>query len=145
MPDKPLISAAFLCERILRETDQVLSAIRIVDTFYVTVPATLSSDVKPTLEATVFLSFSRASASGAEKHRGTFHLHKPSATGPGENPFEFDIVFNDEPVARCNVIVSLASEIAEYGLYRIDVFVDGEPRTSIPFRLLERVEPAAKK
>jgi hypothetical protein len=143
MAERPFLSAAFLCEKVLRETDEVLSVVRIVDTFWLAaVPKGIPQDVKPAIQAAMLLSFTRASASGAETHRGQVIAYKPSGTTAKTEPLDFEILFKDEDIAKCNLIVSLAIGIEEFGLHRIDVFLDGEFMTKIPFKLLERVEPA---
>ena len=143
MADKPFLSAAFLCEKVLRETDDVLTAVRIVDTFYVSVPKDLPVEIKPTIQMTVFLSFVRVSATNAGKHQALIRVYKPSGAPLGEDgPLKLDLVFREEGVAKCNLIISLGLGIQEFGQHRIDVSLDDKLVTKIPFRLLERPEPA---
>jgi len=143
MAEKPFLSAAFLCERVLRETDEVLTAVRIVDTFYVTIPKNLPPDTKPTIQTTVLLSFVKAWGQGEAKHRGTIIVHAPSGKELGDKPpFELDILFKEDEVAKCNLIIAVALGIEEFGGYWIDVFVDDDNLvTRIPFKVLEREEP----
>ena len=143
MAEKPFLSAAFLCEKVLRETDEVLTAVRIVDTFYVTVPKTLPPGMKPSIQTTLLLSFTKTLETGAQKHRAKIRVYNPSGSPVGEEPLEVDMIFKDEAIAKCNLVINLGLGIEGFGRYRIDVFVDDDkPVTHIPFMLLERPESA---
>jgi hypothetical protein len=137
MADKPLLSAAFLCEKVLQEKDDVLSAMRIVDTFTVSIPPDLPSGTKPAIQLTGLLSFKRASSGDRpEKHQATLRVRSPS----GRQillPQKIDLFFKAEECAGANAILNIGLSIEEFGLFWIDVFVDDEPTTQIPFRLLE--------
>jgi|SRR5277367_2625982 len=142
MPEKPLLSAAFLCEKVLRETDEVLTAVRIVDTFYVTLPTNLPPGARPGIQTTLLLSFVKMSSTGGQKHHATLRVYKPSGALVAEEPLKMDMVFKDDEISKCNLIIGLSVGVDEFGLYRIDVFVDDQLTAQVPFRLLERPESA---
>lgn len=139
MAEKPYLSAAFLCERVLLEKDEVLTAVRIVDTFYVSVPKNLPPDAKPTIQLTVLLSFKKVIGDQLEKHQATLHMYGPSGE-MSEPPPSLDFYFKADEVSGSNLILNLGLPVKEFGTHRIDVLVDGDHVTTIPFRLLERPE-----
>lgn len=82
MAEKPYLSAAFFCEKVLQEKDNVLSAVRTADTFYVSVPKDLPANTKPSIQATLLLSFKKALGGGAEKHQARIRFYTPSVELP---------------------------------------------------------------
>lgn len=135
MAEKPYLAAAFLCERILHERDGVLTAIRIVDTFNVTLPPSLPPDAKPVIQITGLLSFKKSSPGAeAERHQAELRLRMPS--GREHPPAVFDVLFKPEEMAGANQIVQMNIGVEEFGLHWLAVLLDGEPITRIPFRLL---------
>ncbi len=135
MAEKPYLAAAFLCERILHERDGVLTAIRIVDTFNVTLPPNLPPDAKPAIQITGLLSFKKSSPGAeAEQHQAEIRLRTPS--GREHPPAVFDVFFKPEQIAGANQIIQMNIGVEEFGLHWLDVLLDGEPITRIPFRLL---------
>jgi hypothetical protein len=139
MAERPLLAAAFLCEKVLLEKDEVVSAIRIVDTLFVSIPSNLPTDPKPVIQVTALVCFKKASPGvEAEKHQAGLRLHLPS--GKEQPPSTMDFTFKPDEVAGANLIVNMSLPAQEFGKYWLDVAVDGEPMTRIPFRLLEKVE-----
>lgn len=139
MAEKPYLAAAFLCERVLLEKDEVLTAVRIVDTFHVSVPKNLPADAKPAIQITVLLGFKKAIGDQPEKHQAALRVQAPSGE-ISERPPTLDFYFKAEEVTGANLILTLNLPVREFGTYRIDVLVDDDHVTTIPFRLLERPE-----
>jgi len=143
MANTPHVAAAFLCERILHEKDEVLSAIRIVDRYFYRTPTDLPPNVKPHIGINALISFKRAGdGTGPEKHQGVLVLTAPSGkelTAPDRPKFDFE--FSEGQATGANLIVSLNVQASEFGLFWIDVLVDGERVTRIPFTLVEQSEP----
>jgi hypothetical protein len=137
MPQKPHLAAAVLCERVLVEKDEVVSAIRIVDSFQILIPANMPAGTKPAIELTALLSFKKATGDRAEKHQATLVLRGPSGQMSIHAP-SLDFYFKPDPVASANLIVNINLPASEYGTFEIDVSVDGEKVTTMPFRLLEQ-------
>lgn len=144
MAERPLLAAAFLCERILQEKDDVVTAVRIVDTLFVSVPPNMSAELgKPVIQITALLAFKKASpGSGVEKHRATVRLHSPSGKEHPEN--SSDLLFQAGDVAGSNLILNMNMLVEEFGLFWLDVSVDGELMTRIPFRVLEKPTSSLK-
>ena len=143
MPDKPYLAAAFLCEMVLEQKDDVLSAIRIIDTFYVTIPPNLPPDTKPAIAITGLLSFKKASpGSEAEKHEVRVKLRSPSGKVVPALTREFN--FKPGELSGFNMILNMNLGVEEYGLFWMEISVDDdEPLTRLPFRLLEAVSRPA--
>ena len=143
MAEKPYLAAAFLCERVLQEKDGVLSAIRIIDTYSVSIPKNLPEDAKATIQITALLAFKKASpGTEAEKHQITLQLFAPSGPQP---PQSIDVFFNQQAeLDGFNLITGMSVAVAEFGLFWLHVFIDGEPATRIPFRLLLKEEETPK-
>jgi hypothetical protein len=137
MAERPLLAAAFLCERVLQEKDDVLTAIRIIDTLYVSIPPNLPPEAKPVIQITALLGFKKASPSSEiEKHQATVRLRSPLGKEIPEN--SRDLFFQPGDIAGANLILNINMEVEEFGLFWLDVSVDGELVTRIPFRLLEK-------
>jgi hypothetical protein len=133
---RPYLSAAFVCEKVLQEKDEVVSAIRIVDTLFVSLPKNLPADANPAIPVTVLLGFKKATpGTQPEKHRVTLRLNTPSST---LEPQTADLVFPEGEPAGANLIVNLTVPVKEFGLFGLDVLVDDELVTRVPFRLQER-------
>src|SRR4051794_17210696 len=66
---RPYVGAAFVCDRVLRETDGVQSAIRIVDKFTVTTKSDLPSDTEHGLQMTAFVNLKSGDVRGAHALR----------------------------------------------------------------------------
>ncbi len=142
MAEKPYLAAAFLCEKVLREKDEVLSVVRIVDTYFVTLPRNLSEDAVPVIQITALLAFKSASQpiGEPEKHQVVVQLHYPSGQ-MHQKPATLDVFFKqDDSVAGANVVVVMNVGVKEFGRLWLDVIVDGELMTRIPFRVLLKQE-----
>jgi hypothetical protein len=138
--EKPRLAAAILCERVLLEKDDVLSVIRLIDTFYVQVPKELPKDAKPIIQLTALLSFKRGNEPDTSTHQVTLKIQGPS--GPVRDlPVMMEFFFRPGEIASSNLVLNIGLEIKEFGRFRLDVFVDGEgPIAEIPFMLLEQTE-----
>jgi hypothetical protein len=141
MAEKPYLAAAFLCEKVLNEKDDVLTAVRIVDTFHVSIPPNLPQDTKPAIQMMGLLSFKKASSgTDAEKHEVRLKLCSPSGKAQALPTHEFH--FKPEELSGYNMILTFNLGVAEFGLFWLEVSVDGdEVSTRMPFRLLQAVSP----
>jgi hypothetical protein len=141
IPNKLRLAAALLCERVLLEKDDVASVIRLVDTFYVTIPKELPAGATPAIPLTLLLSFKRSDEPDMNTHQVKLKIQPPQ--GPIQDlPMAMDFGFKPGEVASSNLIITIQFGAKEFGRFRLDVFVDGEgPIAEIPFMLLERTEP----
>jgi hypothetical protein len=131
------LAAAFLCDRVLEEKDGTVSAIRIIDTIAVTLPPNLTADTKPGIQLKGLVSLKNAEARiDPQTHHVRLQVHTPS--GRELPASEVDFVFKPEELAGHNLILNMTMLVEEFGSFWIDVSVDGESITRIPFRLLEQ-------
>jgi hypothetical protein len=139
-PNKLRLAAAVLCERVLLEKDDVASVIRLVDTFYVTVPKELPAGANAAIPLTLLLSFKRSDEPDTNIHQAKLKMQPP--TGPIQDlPLDITFFFKPGDVASSNMIINIMFGVKEFGRFRLDVFVDGEgPIAEIPFMLLEQTE-----
>jgi hypothetical protein len=137
MAERPFLAAAFLCERVLIEKDDVLTIVRIVDTLTVSIPANIPPGTKPVIQMTGLVSFKKA-APGVEAERHTAELRVRLPSDKDQPTSTMDFVFKPDDVAGANLIVNMQLAVEEFGLYRLAVLLDGELMTQIPFKLLEK-------
>lgn len=150
---KPLLAAAFLCEKVLEEKDRVLSAIRIIDTFTVVPPSNLPEGSEPKLAITLLITLKAGDADGDHelqvKLRSPFGKDLKGEYGFGPSmaegvsvgagaflraPFK---LAKGQPETGINMVINCLVPAKEFGVYFFDVFVDDELMTKIPFRLRE--------
>lgn len=132
-PDAPLILAAIVCERVLQETDGVLTATRIVDRFVVAAgpPGTV-----PGIQFHYLAVLKRGQATiSADEHEAFIRLRYP--TGQREDRSAFKVSWppgegEDEGV---NLNVRVVMEVQTEGLYWVDLVFDGEALASTPIRV----------
>lgn len=125
---RPLLTAAFTCERVLHEVDGVLSAVRIVDSYTVTG----ASAAAPTLvRPWMVVIFKSGDARGT--YTVSFAMRRVcgqmSALG-GPIPIELKGGAHGASLA-----IELVIEVEEEGVYWVDVLLDGERVTSMPITL----------
>jgi hypothetical protein len=127
----PYVALAIFCENALQEADGVLSAVRIVDTFTVSDPASLPAGVRPLLPLTALVGFRSGNAKGNRKLR----LVGNAPSGHKSNGFEQPVTFEDEG-SGVNFKVNLTLEVQGEGLYWFDVMLDDEFMTRMPLRIV---------
>ena len=130
----PYLSAAFLCEKVLTESDNVKSAIRIVDRVTHTV---VRPDPPPTMEPfehqlVLYLRFKSGSARGPMSLEVRFT--KPSGESP--TPLQQTINFEGEDDRGTDVVGNMNLKLDLAGLYWFDVYLDRERLTRIPLRIV---------
>ena len=130
----PHLAAAFLCEKVLREADGVVSAIRIVDRVnHTVVGPNPPEEMEPfDYEFTLFISFKAGSARGPMALE--IRAQKPSGTS--SSPFRQTVNFEGDDERGVNVIGSLKLRLDMAGLHWFDVFLDGHRVTRIPLRVV---------
>lgn len=118
---KPYVIGAFFCERVLKEEDGVLSAIRIVDVFNVHVPTEMPPDVTPAIQLTMVAIFKSEEPGTCTL---TFEILSPSGKKyRGGQPFSM-LLGGGERGASAVLHFPVAAN--EYGLYWLDLLVDEE-------------------
>jgi hypothetical protein len=126
---KPLVQVACICEKVLQDKDNVLSAIRIVDSFTVREPLPSSSaQFESGVDVTVLLALKSGDLVG--DYEILVQLRYPS--GRTKDVPSFPMSFKGGP-SGSTLTAQLRVEVKEYGLYYFDVIWQDEVLTSIPF------------
>jgi len=128
--NKPLLGAAFLCERILQERNDVVSAIRLVDTWTVERIPEFPGGVAG-IKCWAMVMFKSGDARG--RYTVSFQLRKPSgATMEFGTPQAIDLKGGEH---GASLMIEILMPANEMGLFWIDVLLDGERVTSMPLKL----------
>jgi len=129
----PFLQAALLCERALREKDNVLSIIRIVDRWHVRTPPRAPEDTLPAFAfpVTGVIAFK----SGNFKGKKTLVLMMNAPDGTSSELGGVPVLFEGDE-RGVNVIMNLNIQAQIEGLYWIDVLLDDDLQTRIPFRVI---------
>lgn len=144
---RPFVVAAFFCENLIEDKDNVLTAIRIIDTYYLTLPTNLPDlppDVKPAIEVTGLISLKSGDVVGPYKL--DLMMRRPTK---GEKPVRLSpeggwpVVFNGGEHG-VNLKMKFPLGVKTFGLYWFDVMWENELLTSIPLNLIEGEQPARK-
>jgi hypothetical protein len=132
----PYLNAALICERVLRETDGVASAIRIVDRFTSNVQA-VGMELPPLpgqrkVAFTLLLCFRSGKARGNETL--TLEVERPDGM---IRPFlSRSIYFDGDEEHGPMVSINVDFDYDQDGLYWFCVFLEDTFITKIPLRLL---------
>ena len=147
MPLPPyLISAsAFLCERILQEPDSVLSAIRIVDVFYVPELPAYAPEGTAVVAELHCLVILKAHPGYRDRNSIEFKLlnTKGDLTPLGDASMtDFAGRLGNDVPGGANITLKLNLGVKNFGTCYICVYLDGEEIIRVPFTLLP--SPAEK-
>jgi hypothetical protein len=146
MPNtKPFVAAAFICEKVLQEKDEVFSAIRIVDTFTMRVegqplPAQPSAETGnlgliagSLLDLTLLVILKGGDVKG--EYKIDIVAHPPDGAQPASLPGEWLVAFDGGESGSTLVVRFAMPTAAPVGLYWFDVIWQGETLTRVPLRL----------
>lgn len=139
MPNtKPLVQVAAVCEKVLQEKDNVLSAIRLVDTFYLLnePPPNLPADIKPGAQVTALVCLKSGDITG--EHQIEIKMRNPS--GETKAVGKWPVILNGGEHGA-NLTINMVISAVEYGLWWFDVIWEGEVLTSIPLKLAPQPKP----
>lgn len=130
----PYLSAAFVCEKVLNESDGVKSAIRIIDRVFHRFITNSQEVVSEPFDyqMTLFLRFKAGSARGPIALM--VRLVKPS----GESPptVVHTLNFEGEDDRGWDMIIPTRISFDQAGLYWFDVFLGDQRVTRIPFKVI---------
>jgi hypothetical protein len=131
----PYLQAAFLCERLLQETDGVYTAIRIVDqiTARATDEPSQPSSLLVPINLTLFLAFKTGGAHGTFDL--TVVLEQPSGPSLAQR-FTQPILFEGGENRGHTIIMPIAMSAVEEGLYWFDVYLGDRLVTRVPLQVL---------
>lgn len=132
MPNtRPLVAMAAVCEQILEEKDNVLSAIRLVDTFYVAPAPELPAGNLAGINLKLLVALKSGDVTG--RHELRLVLRTP--TGKSTEVHKGPVVFSGGEHG-VNLKIQFAMPVKEFGLFWFDVIVGDDVLTSIPFKLV---------
>lgn len=132
----PYLTTAFFCEKVLREADGVLSAIRIVDRWNINGPTeTLTAPV--VIQASMLIMFK----SGIYRGNAQLTIVPISPqTNTRMQQVVVPVLFEGEDDKGVNVVAPLAFPVHEDGIYWFEVTLQGQALparvvTAIPMRI----------
>jgi len=128
----PYVGAALICERVIQETDGVLSIVRVVETFTVAPIRDLPAGVKRGIEFTLLIMLKSGDVKG--KSKVSIRLRYPS--GKTKPMGDHEIVLEGGH-SGIQVIIQTRVGIEEWGVHWFDIAWEGQMLTSIPLRLVE--------
>lgn len=123
------LAIAIFCERVLRETDNVLSVIRVIDRFNV-VGATPEMPVT-TLAFTILISFK----SGFLRGKQMLAIRPKSPDGQDMPQMTFPILFEGDDDRGNALVAQTGFAVNQEGLYWFDVHLNEELVTRMPLRV----------
>jgi hypothetical protein len=132
----PHVVAAFICEQVLRETDGVLSAIRIVDRITHSVHVKGGEPPSQMPPISVFLTFVLILKSGNAKGSKTLAIQLVDPEGEEIQKRTQTIVFEGEDDRGINMQAKLNLQFKLPGLYWFEVYLDGWRITRTPLRIV---------
>jgi hypothetical protein len=142
MPDGfsgPHLNAAFLCERVLQERDNVPSFIRVAERFFIPVPmGKLPHGIQvppPILQTNLIISL-KAGSLGTGKYKLRVKINKPDGSVLQDIPHSIFFNGSDDNGVLHGVPIVLVSP--EEGLYWIDVYFEDSLMTRTPLRVLHQ-------
>ena len=134
--DRPLVQAALFADRVLREEDGVLSAIRIIDR--VTVNEKPEEGQRSAIEVRLLFAVKSGSVEGDQ----TFRVRHRDPSG------KYGKLDKEWPVSLkgggdgANLVITLILELKEYGTHWFDLEWQGHVLTSVPLTIVQGWEEA---
>ena len=130
----PFLSAAFLCEKVLREVDGVTSAIRIIDRItHSTIGPELKREMEP-FDHNLYLYL--ALKSGSARGGMELVIRLEDQSGASKTLFTQTINFEGDDERGTNIIAEFRLRITLQGLHWFDIVLDGVRITRIPLRVV---------
>lgn len=144
---KPFVAAAYFCEQILEERDNVLSAIRIVDTYTITppTPGTVMPPDAPFGFVVVRGLISLKSGDVVGNGRVGLIMHKPTGEVVTLSPEGGWPAMMQGGEHGFNIRLNFGLGVKNFGLLWFDVTWNGEVLTRIPLRLKQGELPEQSK
>ena len=131
-PIEPYLKLGTICERVLQEKDDVLSLIRIVDKFTITITGKEPPDQLP--EGVKVLTISMCWAGGLGTHEATFNIQSPGGElQPSPRSWSFTL---DGLNRGHNIIATLPVRITKEGTYWVQFVLNDEVKSRIPFQVV---------
>jgi len=131
-PIEPYLKLGTICERVLQEKDGVLSLIRIVDKFTLTISGKEPPDQLP--RGLKLLTIIMSWVGGLGSHEAVFNIISPSGEtqrSPQSWSFTLDAINRGH-----NIIVTLPVSISKEGVYWIEFILNDQVKSRIPFQVI---------
>ena len=131
-PKEPTLKYGVTCEKILFEKDNVISLIRIVDKFILTLAGPQLPESLP--PGQMALNIAMCWVGGLGTHEAALNIIRPDGTVHQSNqtwPFTLDSLNSGHTIAATEVI-----EISGAGTYWIEFVLNGSSRNRIPFQII---------
>jgi hypothetical protein len=132
----PHLSAAFLCEKVLREGDGVLSFVRVVDRFIRPRPSAVPKGAQILPIQVMLVASFKSGGLPTGPYKVKTRLHKPESTGSPLFETDNDVFVEGGEDQGFALVNPLVMNPEEQGLYWIDVLFEDRMVTRIPFRIL---------
>jgi hypothetical protein len=133
---KPFVQAALLCEQVLKE-GEIVSAIRIVDTFTLDLPTDLGPNVVPSIELNLIVALKSGDVKGP--YEIAVVLRQPD--GKVNPPKKWPVVL-EGGIHGAQLTAKILIAKPKMGLYWFDILGQDELLTSVPFRLVSAQDSA---
>lgn len=139
---KPFVAVACFCENLLIEPDGVASAVRIIDTYNLTVPPELPPEALPVIDLNGLISLKSGPVTG--KHTIDLVLETPKGERKNLAPNGGWPVVFEGGIHGVNLRIKFPLGVKNFGVCWFDVLFDGEVLTRIPLKLQQAAaqEPA---
>jgi hypothetical protein len=130
----PYLEAAFICEKVLQESDGIKSAIRIIDRLNRHVSSLKAPMEMEAFEHEMFL-FIRFK-SGSARGPMAFQLKMVKPSGESPIPFRSTVIFEGEDDRGVDIVTQMRIKFDQAGLYWFWVSLNEIMITRIPFRIV---------
>jgi hypothetical protein len=142
----PIVTAALVCERVLVEKDEVISAIRIFDRLLYELPPTPTPpEFQAALAFSLLVILKRGDARGGSYDVDVV-IRSPSGKegrpAAASGPVKL-VLPGDDPDSGANVQVGIFMTPSEDGLHWLEVKINGRLSARVPLRLIRR-EPTQR-
>jgi hypothetical protein len=132
----PYICAAFFCEKVLKEADGVISAIRIIDRF--NIRGDSPEMAKSTLLFNAFISLK----SGEYRGRAEISIQPTTPSGKALPKITFPVNFEGDSDRGVGIAAPIQLAVDEEGPYWFDVRLGEQPITRMPLRVVYQRNPS---
>jgi hypothetical protein len=139
-PVEPYLKLGVICEHALQEKDNVLSIIRIVDRFTITISGEEPPDEMP--EGVNIMTIVMCWTGGLGTHEASFRIQSPSGDiQPSPQTWSFNL---DALNRSHNIIVKIPVRIKRPGIYWIQYLLNDEVKSRIPFQVIYQKQKISK-
>ncbi len=131
-PIEPSLKFGLVCEKVLREQDNVLSFIRVVDRFSITIAGEAPPEELPA--GKVSLTIVMGWVGGLGRHEAAFNITRPDGeVQKSRQTWSFTL----EALHKGHTIMTThVTDIPQSGVYWIEFLLNGEVKGRTPFQVV---------